>query len=166
MDNSWAYCNSKVSLSLAFYMRIFFDKLIDLSLRLLLFSYSDKVHGVRRSVDGYPLPLVRQLRYTALPDKNVEEKSVNTWFSNYGQFITHDLVYTPFYQAQNGLFLDCCAGYYGGEKQVHPKCYAITIAGDPFYSHRTRETCLNFARAILAPNYGCSAGYANPVSCN
>jgi len=132
--------------------------------RVAIPRYGDKVHEVRRSVEGYALPLVRKLRYTALPDKNVEEKSVNMMFSNYGQFITHDLVHTPFYQANDGLFLDCCQGYKGGEGQVHPKCYALSIHGDPFYSRTTRETCLNFARAIVAPNYGCTAGYANPLN--
>ena len=125
--------------------------------------YSNKVHGVRVSVDGYPLPAPRSLRYNALPDKDVPETTVNMMYVNFGQFITHDMVHTPFYQAEDGLFLDCCYGYKGGEQQVSPKCYALPVPHDPFYSTKTKETCLNFARAVVAPNYDCTAGYSNPV---
>lgn len=85
-------------------------------------------------------------------------------FVNFGQFIAHDLVHTPFYQAEDGLFLDCCHGYKGGSEQVHPKCLAIPIKNDPFYKTKTNEQCLNFARSIIAPNYGCAIGYTNAVS--
>jgi len=138
--------------------------------RIRLPRYSNKVHGWRYASDGKPLPHSRALRYHALPDKNIEEKSVNMLFPHFGQFITHDMVYTPFYQADDGQFIDCCFGYKGGEKQVSPKCYTLPVYGDPEYSKHTEDTdhhrvvCLNFARAILGTNYNCAAGYANPIN--
>jgi len=138
--------------------------------RIVIPRYSNKVHGWRLSVDGYPLPQARALRYQSLPDKNIDEKTVNMMYANFGQFITHDMVYTPFYQSVDGEFIDCCHGYKGGETQVSPKCYAMPVDHDPEYSHHTEDKdhhkviCLNFARGILAPNYDCAAGYGNPIN--
>jgi hypothetical protein len=114
-------------------------------------------------VDGSPLPVTRELRTHALPDKNIEQKEINMMFANYGQFVVHDASLVPFYQADNGLFLDCCFGYTSGEKQVSPKCYAIPLPQDDSFYRAHRQTCLNFARGIVAPNYDCTAGYASKV---
>jgi peroxidase len=121
------------------------------------------VHGIKVSKDGSPLPMPRGIRTHALPDKNVEEKEVNMMFVNYGQFVVHDASHVPFYQAEDGQFIDCCFGYKGGDRQVSPKCYAVPLPQtDEFYKH-SRITCLNMARAIAAPNLHCAAGYASKV---
>lgn len=127
-------------------------------------SYSDRIHGIKVALDGSPLPIPRGLRTHALPDKNVEEKEVNMMFVNYGQFVVHDASHIPFYQGEDGSFLDCCFGYGGGERQVSPKCYAIPVpASDTFYK-ANGQNCLNMARAVAAPNYHCAVGYASKVS--
>ncbi len=87
-------------------------------------------------------------------------------FVNYGQFVVHDASHVPFYQAEDGSFIDCCFGYKGGERQVSPKCYAVPLPqNDGFYRHHPKaESCLNMARAIAAPNHHCAAGYASKVN--
>lgn len=120
----------------------------------------------RLGVDRKPLYKCRSMRYNALPDKDVAEKSVNMLFVMYGQLIAHDVSHVPFYQAEDGMFLDCCAGYQMGDQEVSDKCYAIAIPPtDGFYKDHRRESldCLNFARSVIAPNYQCGVGYASKV---
>lgn len=128
-------------------------------------SYSDRVHGLKLyGRDGSPLPMPRGLRTYALPDKNVEEKEVNMMFVNYGQFVVHDVSHVPFYQADDGLFVDCCFGYQGGEKQVNPKCYAVPLPQNDEFYRKHKQTCLNMARAVAAPNAHCAVGYAGKLN--
>lgn len=104
-----------------------------------------------------------------MPDKDVAEHYVNMLFVMYGQIVAHDVVHVPFYQAEDGKFLDCCYGYKMGDDEVSEKCYAIAIPPDDgFYKDHRRESldCLNFARSVFAPNHQCSIGYASKVEKN
>jgi peroxidase len=132
--------------------------------RLVVPDYHDGVWGIRRSRDGTPLPPARYLRSHLLPDKDAQEKAVNTLSLYYGQIVVHDASHTPFYQAHDGAFLDCCAGYKGGEQQVSPKCYTVPLPKDDTFYSKQRVDCLNQARTVLAPNYRCAAGYGSQVN--
>lgn len=121
----------------------------------------------RHAADRRPLHKVRPMRYNALPDKDVAEISVNMLFMTYGQIIAHDVVHVPFYQAEDGTFLDCCSGYRMGDQEVSEKCYAIALPpDDAFYKDHRRDSldCLNFARSMISPNGYCSLGYASKVT--
>lgn len=122
------------------------------------------MYGIKKSIDGSPLPVARHLRTHALPDKNLEEKEINGMFVNYGQYVVHDVSHVPFYQSETGLFIDCCFGYQLGEQQVNPKCYAVPLPQDDQFYKSHRQNCLNLARAMVAPNHHCSAGYASQVT--
>lgn len=50
--------------------------------------------------------------------------------------------------------LDCCSELSG----AHPACQPIVAPpDDPFYS-QFRDFCINFARSIPAPRFGCALG--------
>jgi len=107
--------------------------------------------------------MVRKLRLAALPNKDVADTYVNGFFMAKGQIVTHDCVLTPFYQADDGQFIDCCFGYKGGEPQVSPKCSTIEHPrNDPFYS-KYYVYCNNMARSSLGPHPYCQAGYGSQV---
>ncbi|CAL8137936.1 unnamed protein product [Orchesella dallaii] len=129
--------------------------------------YSDSVYQPRYGSDHKPLHKVRPMRYTALPDKDMADKSVNMLFVTYGQLVAHDVSHVPFYQSEDGKFIDCCDGYKMGDQEVSEKCYAIALPPDDgFYKSHRRESldCLNFARSVIAPNYQCTLGYTTKLN--
>ncbi|XP_033725362.1 peroxidasin-like [Pecten maximus] len=69
-----------------------------------------------------------------------------------GQFIDHDLTFTPHEKGQNGADIDCCLKMPNGLLIDRPECFPINVtAGDPHF----RKDCLNFARSSPAIQTGC-----------
>ncbi|XP_078333074.1 salivary peroxidase/catechol oxidase-like isoform X2 [Crassostrea virginica] len=75
----------------------------------------------------------------------------------FGQFIDHDLTFTPIGIGEDGNPLKCC-----GKDGSDAECFPIKIkAGDPRFS----SNCMEFTRSVPVPyNDGCSIGYREQMN--
>lgn len=120
--------------------------------------------------DGYNIPRQTSKSGGQLPSPRVISNNVlsgdaetpaddkrNLMLFTFGQFIDHDLTFTPIAIGTDGEHLDCC-----GDDIADTECFGIDIpADDPRYSH----TCMDFPRSIPAPfNSFCSIGYREQVN--
>lgn len=121
--------------------------------RLLPAKYADDVELVRESVtDGSPLPSARHVA-NILHGANKAEKApvsdLSHMFTQWGQFIIHDIVHTPVIKGENGTDLDCNC------ESPHPECLNIEIAKDD-KQYSENKTCFSLPRSLPTPNRHCS----------
>eukprot|EP00091_Calanus_sinicus_P006100 TRINITY_DN16705_c0_g1_i1.p1 TRINITY_DN16705_c0_g1~~TRINITY_DN16705_c0_g1_i1.p1 ORF type:complete len:163 (-),score=34.50 TRINITY_DN16705_c0_g1_i1:105-557(-) len=79
----------------------------------------------------------------------------------YGQFLDHDITFTPLFNNVEGSGIKCCDEKTGQPlKEVqHPACFPIEIpAGDPFYG-QYNQTCMHFIRSLPGKQLDCSFGF-------
>ncbi|XP_061185816.1 thyroid peroxidase-like [Saccostrea echinata] len=122
-------------------------------------------------VDGYNSPRQRSRNGGKLPSpreisNKVLEGGANTPTDSknnlilfaFGQFLDHDLTFTPIAIGSNGRPLDCC-----GVDMSDPECIPIEIpANDNRFPNRS---CMDLSRSIPAPFHeGCSIGYREQVN--
>ncbi|XP_060073870.1 peroxidase-like [Ylistrum balloti] len=69
----------------------------------------------------------------------------------WGQFIDHDVIFTPLPKGANGSAISCCDKESGKSKR--PECFPIDIPKDD--PHFTNKTCMNFLRSTASPSHSC-----------
>ncbi|XP_069172909.1 salivary peroxidase/catechol oxidase [Procambarus clarkii] len=125
--------------------------------RFLPPDYGDGVSSFRRAVDGEELPNARTIT-------NVLNRSPNT-FSNcfsalnmaLGQFIDHDITFTPTTKGVKGAPIPCCTSEVINNPDLHhPECMPIILApDDPFFGAYGRS-CIDLIRS--SPAHTCNFG--------
>ncbi|XP_042857144.1 peroxidase-like [Penaeus japonicus] len=115
-------------------------------------DYGDGVMSLRLAKDGQPLPSARLVSSTVNNIRpNRESSLISVLHMTYGQFLDHDLTFTPLNKGQNGEAISCCPDAQGEAPNHHPECAAIDIPeDDPFYS-KFEQTCMEFVRSAPAP---------------
>ena len=115
--------------------------------RLVPAKYGDKFQTIRQSVTGADLPSARLVSNNI---QNAEPKvsNVTHMFTQWGQFIIHDIVHTPVILAPDGADLDCNC------KMPNEECVNIEIPMDD-YQYSVNKTCFQLPRSIPTPNANC-----------
>nr|XP_053626991.1 chorion peroxidase-like [Cherax quadricarinatus] len=135
--------------------------------RILPPTYEDGVFEPRsRATDGSPLPGVRRVSSSVLPDVNRPDQFYTSSFMVWGQFIDHEITHVPFPTMENGEGIQCCPnGTLAPPAMRHPRCFPIDLTGDAFFG-RLGRTCMNFVRSMVAVGAGseCVFGYAEQLT--
>ncbi|KPM09895.1 peroxidasin-like protein [Sarcoptes scabiei] len=114
--------------------------------RLLPPAYADGQSAPRKSISGGPLPNPRVLSSVIHRDLNYPATYTHM-VMQFGQFIAHDIAFTPSSRTKDGKMIQCCP--WGSNR--HPQCYPIPLPKeDPFYS-KYDEDCMNFVRTAKCP---------------
>lgn len=122
--------------------------------RFLPPAYEDGISIPRESsaIRGRKLPSPRLISKTVHDDVSNHHVRYSLATMQWGQFLDHDVTFTPSYLTHNGRLLDCKAC--DSRVTVHPECRPISIpANDPFFSqapNRPRPQCLHFVRSMNA----------------
>ncbi|CAG0884485.1 unnamed protein product [Darwinula stevensoni] len=133
--------------------------------RILPPAYEDGFDAPRVSVSGAPLPSVRLVSITVSPDVDRPHPNISLLLMQFGQFVDHDITFTPVERMMNGTGIMCCQnGTFLPRSLTHPACYPIAIPPkDPFFS-RFGQTCMPFVRSLPAPRSGCNFGIRNQMN--
>ncbi|XP_050677729.1 chorion peroxidase-like [Leptidea sinapis] len=135
--------------------------------RLLPPEYRDGTWAFRLSVTNGILPNSRAVSNAVILDGHYPSRSHNAMFTQFGQFITHDISSGVVFTTGNDSAISCCSK--DGQDVLplelqHWACAAISISPkDPFYSQFNRR-CINFVRGVLAPSHDCLIGYAKQMN--
>ncbi|XP_069998582.1 salivary peroxidase/catechol oxidase-like [Penaeus vannamei] len=111
--------------------------------------YSDGVKEFRRAVGGEELPSARLVSSKVSLKRNVESPSISVLHMTFGQFLDHDLDFSPLHKNADGMDIPCCSDALNGDASLlHPECAPIAIpADDPFYGP-FKQTCMEFVRSV------------------
>ncbi|XP_054167499.1 peroxidasin homolog pxn-1-like [Oppia nitens] len=120
--------------------------------RLLPPAYEDGIKAMRkRAKSGKPLPSPRLISTTIHDDISSPHVRYALATMQWGQFLDHDLTFTPMYMGAGETLLDCkdCLS----RKTVHSECNPIPIPkNDPFFPAIDKTTgakqCLHFVRSL------------------
>ncbi|KAL1495005.1 hypothetical protein ABEB36_010496 [Hypothenemus hampei] len=129
--------------------------------------YEDGIQSVRLSVFGTNLASPRQISTRIHSDRNREIKSVTLMFTQWGQFIDHDLTSTVKSRGFNGSIPRCCED--GGRRILplqflHPSCLPIEIPrNDPFFS-QFGLGCMEFIRSSPSTTINCELGWREQIN--
>lgn len=108
--------------------------------RLLEADYGDGVAMPRISVTGKALPNPRVLS-TVLHAHRDRRAVFTQMLMNWGQFLLHDISFTPLVQTASRQAIQCCP------RMTHPECFPIPLPPhDPFFA-QFGQRCMNFVRS-------------------
>jgi len=129
--------------------------------RLLKANYGDGFQTVRKSVSGGELPGARDvtnLVESAIAAERTKKASVNHMFTQWGQYIVHDIAHTPVIKAPGGVDLDCnCAN-------PHEECINIPISMDDIQYQMENKTCFGLPRSSPSPDKDCNFNQREQVN--
>jgi peroxidase len=114
--------------------------------------------------DGFQTPRVSVVAEMALPSARtvsnrvesvvnaarVKEATVNHMFTQWGQYIVHDIAHTPVVQAPHGEDLDCNC------ENPHEECINIPIDMDDIQYVMENKTCFGLPRSSPSPDKDCN----------
>ncbi|XP_041968484.1 peroxidase-like [Aricia agestis] len=128
--------------------------------------YADGIYAMPKSRSSCPLPNPRLLSTGLFTDRPVASNVLSYLSMQWGQFITHDLVFQTMEVTDEGG-IQCCLGNGRDilpQDMLHDKCIPICIPeDDPFYSKQGVK-CLNFVRSVTTPRDDCSLGHAEQMN--
>ncbi|KAK8751902.1 hypothetical protein OTU49_010978, partial [Cherax quadricarinatus] len=119
-----------------------------------------------RGADGFPLPNVRHVSNTIIPDFDIPDQTFTLSVMQWAQFTDHDIAHVPFPHMESGEGIQCCMnGRPVTGPLRHPRCWPIDTAGDPFFGPQGGG-CMNFVRSMVAVGAGsdCTFGYAEQLN--
>ncbi|KAG7157757.1 Peroxidasin-like 3 [Homarus americanus] len=120
--------------------------------RMLPAGYDDGISEPRtRSVSGNALPSPRTISTTIHNDISHLHARYTLMVMQFGQFLDHDITFTPVNKGFQSSILDCrdCEA----QQRVHPECWPIPVPdNDPFYPavniSSGRPFCIAFTRSL------------------
>ena len=118
--------------------------------RMLPAAYGDGISAPRtRSVTGGLLPSARTVSTSIHNDISHPHARYTLMVMQFGQFLDHDITFTPLNKGFQDSILDCrdCES----QQRVHPECWPITVENnDPFFPtvniSSGRPFCIAFTR--------------------
>jgi hypothetical protein len=139
------WCNNLNNPEYGSSMRVF-DRFLDP-------VYDDGIGAPRKRTakTGSLLPPPRLISTTMHGDVSAPHIRYALITMQWGQFLDHDLTFTPMATGPQGSILDCSAC--DSQKTVHPECMPMPIPNnDPYFPSVKdgRPQCLHFARSINA----------------
>ena len=129
--------------------------------RIRLPRYSDGVIQPRISKAGSSLPSARLVSTSLTSTGEISDPSFTLNLMQYGQFLDHDITFTPLFNNEEGSGIKCCDEFTGQplKELRHPACFPIEIpASDPFYA-KYNQTCMHFIRSLPGKQLDCSFGF-------
>ncbi|XP_066258453.1 chorion peroxidase-like [Euwallacea similis] len=129
--------------------------------------YEDGVQSVRLSVFGNTLPSPRQISTDVHRDQNREIHSVTLMFTQWGQFIDHDITSTVKSRAFNGSIPRCCSK--GGGRVLpaeflHPSCLPIEVPISDRFLSKFGIGCMEFTRSAPSTRIDCDLGWREQIN--
>ncbi|XP_072949831.1 salivary peroxidase/catechol oxidase-like [Epargyreus clarus] len=128
--------------------------------------YADGIYAMPVAKSGRQLPNARVLSTRLFADCPISSRVLTYLNMQWGQFVTHDLVFQVMEVTDEGG-IQCCLG--NGKDILPPdwlndKCIPIVVPeDDPFYRQHGIK-CLNFVRSITTPRDDCSLGHAEQTN--
>ncbi|XP_058467480.1 uncharacterized protein LOC131440325 isoform X2 [Malaya genurostris] len=120
--------------------------------RFLAPDYTDGVEGIRRSINGSPLPSARFVSLVVHGTRQ-EEAPVTMMLALWGQLLDHDLTATAQPRSLNGSTPRCCGGQ--TIEDSHPSCLPIKVPLDDPWLSPLGVRCLEFLRSAPAQRRDC-----------
>ncbi|KAG6441696.1 hypothetical protein O3G_MSEX002010 [Manduca sexta] len=128
--------------------------------------YSDGIYAMPLARSGRQLPNPRMLSTRLFADRPISSRVLTYMNMQWGQFITHDLLFQQMEVTDEGG-IQCCLGNGQGmlpSEWQNDKCIPICVSDDdPFYGYYGVK-CLNMVRSITAPREDCSLGHAEQMN--
>lgn len=134
--------------------------------RMLPAEYADKISAPKVSITGRSLPNPRLISLALHSEPSEASPLLTQIFMIYGQFIDHDMTFTPPAQSETGEDIECCPSPQSGRGSQRGStnkrgsrskwCYPIQLSfDDPFYA-RMGQRCMEFVRsaACLSCTWG------------
>ncbi|XP_069110953.1 peroxidase-like protein [Argopecten irradians] len=122
--------------------------------RYLQPSYDDWIDLPRKKCHaGRILPSPRKISNTLFCEDHHKPriaKNHTIMVMAWGQFIDHDIIFTPLPKGANGSAISCCDK---DKKEQRPECFPIEVPeDDPYFNNKT---CMNFVRSTASPSHSC-----------
>lgn len=138
------WCNNLANPHFGSAMRVF-DRFLEP-------MYEDGIGAARtKAKNGNDLPPPRLISTTMHFDQSAPHIRYALVTMQWGQFLDHDLTFTPMVTGPSESILDCSSC--DSDKNVHPECLPMPIpANDPFFPNTKdgKPQCLHFARSLNA----------------
>lgn len=135
--------------------------------RILPPAYSDGVFAPRVATDGSNLPSARLVSLSIVSHHDAPRVDLSLLGMVFGQFVDHDLTFTPTFVLSDSSGIECCTTDGGAmlpDGLRHPQCFSIDIpADDPFY-RPFNQRCMNFVRTTPGLRPDCNFGYAEQLN--
>lgn len=116
--------------------------------RLVPVNYDDGFGTLRKSVLEEELPLARTVSNVIQNPVPAKDAEINHMFTQWGQYIVHDLVHTPVVVTPKGD-LDCNC------ENPSAECINLPIPEDDVQFQNGTKTCFSLPRSIPTPNSKC-----------
>jgi len=110
--------------------------------------YDDGFGTLRKSVLDEDLPLARKVSTVIQNPVPSKDSEINHMFTQWGQYIVHDLVHTPVVVTPKGD-LDCNC------ENPSKECINLPIPEDDVQFQNGTKTCFSLPRSIPTPNSKC-----------
>lgn len=123
------------------------------------------LQAFRLARSGKPLPNPRLISASIHRESTADTQQFTMLVMQWGQFLDHDVTFTPQSRGFNNSLLKCCSPDGTAENELlHPDCKPIFIPdSDRFYS-QFNATCMEFARSSPAPRRDCSLGPRDQIN--
>lgn len=121
-------------------------------------QYADGLEKPRLATDGTALPSARLVSSTVLKNIVKEFPDISLFYMAFGQFVDHDLTFTPEAKGANRTVIECCPPKITDKAQLHPECFPIEIPSNDTFYRPFNKTCLRFVRTLPAERQECILG--------
>ncbi|KAJ8718861.1 hypothetical protein PYW07_016417 [Mythimna separata] len=128
--------------------------------------YTDGIYAMPVATSGRQLPNPRVLSTRLFSDQPIGSRVLSNMNMQWGQFITHDLVFQVMEVTDKGG-IQCCLGD-GADvlpsEWLNDKCIPISVPEDDQFYRCHGVKCLNFVRSVTTPRDDCSLGHAEQMN--
>ncbi|KAH9645043.1 hypothetical protein HF086_005588 [Spodoptera exigua] len=128
--------------------------------------YADGIYAMPVAKSGHQLPNPRVLSTRLFQDQPIGSRVLNNMNMQWGQFVTHDLVFQVMEVTDKGG-IQCCLGEGKGilpSEWLNDKCIPISVPDDDQFYRCHGIKCLNFVRSVTTPRDDCSLGHAEQMN--
>ncbi|KAF9408143.1 hypothetical protein HW555_012077 [Spodoptera exigua] len=128
--------------------------------------YADGIYAMPVAKSGHQLPNPRVLSTRLFQDQPIGSRVLNNMNMQWGQLVTHDLVFQVMEVTDKGG-IQCCLGEGKGilpSEWLNDKCIPISVPDDDQFYRCHGIKCLNFVRSVTTPRDDCSLGHAEQMN--
>ncbi|XP_047025906.1 peroxidase-like [Helicoverpa zea] len=128
--------------------------------------YADGIYAMPVAKSGRQLPNPRVLSTRLFSDQPIGSRVLSNMNMQWGQFITHDLLFQVMEVTDKGG-MQCCLA--NGREMLptewqNDKCIPISVPDDDQFYRYHGIKCLNFVRSVTTPRDDCSLGHAEQMN--
>lgn len=123
------------------------------------------IQAFRVSRSGKALPNPRLISASIHRESTADTQQFTMLVMQWGQFLDHDITFTPQSRGFNNSLLKCCSPDGATENDLlHPDCQPILIPNSDLFYSQFNATCMEFARSSPAPRRDCSLGPRDQIN--